>query len=80
VSGAPDKSGHTHSHGRKAAGGPDDGAGPDWYRVMDVLVWVGVAAVAVIGIEWLFGKMVRESIASGASRYLKKHADANTPE
>jgi hypothetical protein len=68
-----------HSHTKAKAGGPDDGAGPDWFRVLDVVIWVSVAAIAVMGIEWLIGRAIRESIASGASRYLKKTADA-TPE
>jgi hypothetical protein len=63
--------GHTHA---KKVGGPDDGAGPDWFRVLDVVIWVSVAAIAVMGIEWLIGRAIRESIAASASRYLKKTA------
>jgi hypothetical protein len=47
---------------------------------MDILVWVGVAAIVVIGAEWFFGKIIRESIAAGASRYLRKVDAGATPE
>lgn len=71
----PKSHGHTH-RSKREAGGPDDGAGVDWFRVLDIAVWVSVAVIAVMGAEWLIGRVIRESLASGASRYLKKETDA----
>jgi hypothetical protein len=56
------------SHSHDATGGPDDGA-VDWFRYLDVLVWVSVALIAAIALEWLLGYIVREQITRGADRY-----------
>lgn len=63
--------GHDHKHG-----GPDDGADEAWFRVLDIAVWVSVAVITVLAAEWLIGHYVRESIANGAARHLKKVAPA----
>lgn len=74
MSGGSDRS---HSHSRaKPAGGPNDG-GFDWFNVLDVAVWASVAVIAVIGIEWLAGRVLRERIAAGAEKYIHKQADNN---
>lgn len=70
----PEPRGHTHRRA-PSAGGPDDGAGFDWFKVLDVAVWVSVAVIAVMGIEWLIGRVIRESLAAGAQRYLSKRAE-----
>lgn len=69
-------SGKGHSHGPrgKSAGGPDDGGEFDWFAVLDVAVWAAVAVIAFVGIEWLIGRVIRENMAAGASKYLKQHA------
>ena len=63
--------GHTH------AGGPNDGADRggyslDWFRVLDVVVWVAAALITAMGVEWFIGYLVREKIARGADKYLAK--------
>jgi hypothetical protein len=54
------------------AGGADDGAGADWFHVLDVAVWVAVGVIAVIAAEWFVGYLVREKISRGAGRYLQR--------
>jgi hypothetical protein len=68
--------------GRRASGG-DQGDehdhGPvDWFQVLDVAVWVAVAVVLAIGADLLFGKIMRERLARGASRYLAKMTAGQT--
>lgn len=55
---------HSHPHG-----GPDDG-GFDWFKVLDIAVWTAVFIIAVLGFEWLVGKVIRERIAAGAAKHL----------
>lgn len=71
----PEK-GKAHSHPK---GGPDDGAvtGIDWFKVLDVAVWVCVGVIAIMGVEWLVGKVIRESVTAGANRILQKAAPAS---
>lgn len=57
-----------HSH--EPAGGPDDGGGFDWWRAADYAIWAAVGVVAIIGIEWLVGYVIREKISRGADRFL----------
>jgi len=64
-----------HQHGTPP--GASDGAdqlGFDWWRALDLAVWAAVAVIAVLGIEWLVGTVVRERIAAGANRLLVKAA------
>jgi hypothetical protein len=64
----------------KPAGGPDDGAAVvDWWKIADIAVWVAVAVVAALAVEWLMGAVVRENIATGFRRYLARES-AGTPE
>ncbi len=58
-------------HSREPAGGPDDGAF-DWFKILDILVWVAVAAIAIMGVEYLLGWVARERIATKAQQYLAK--------
>jgi len=67
--------GKAHSH-RKPAGGPDDGAGLDWFKMLDVAVWVAVGFIAIMGVEWLVGRVLRESVTAGANRILQKASPA----
>ncbi len=60
--------GHDHQHA--AAGGPDDGAGIDWFKALDVVVWVSVAVITILAAEWIVGYLAREALARGADRYL----------
>jgi hypothetical protein len=65
----------SRTHDEKAAGGADDGAPTvDWWQVLDIAVWVAVALIVAIAAEWLIGSLVRERIARGAQRYLRKEA------
>lgn len=57
--------GHTH---QQPAGGPNDGAF-DWFRVLDVIIWVSVILIAVLALEWFTGLVVREKIARGADKF-----------
>lgn len=60
---------------RKPAGDQGDAhthGAVDWFKVLDVAVWVAVVVVVVIGAEMLVGKVVRERIARDAGRYLAK--------
>lgn len=58
---------------RKPAGGPNDGAGEfDWFKVLDYAVWGAVGLLVILAVEWLAGKVTRESLARGASRHLAK--------
>lgn len=57
--------GHTH-------GGPDDGAEANWFKFLDVLVWVAVAAIVILGAEWLVGYITREKLGRQAERFLAK--------
>lgn len=50
----------------------------DWFKVLDVAVWVAVAVIGAIALEWFVGFVVRERIARGANRYLAAKADAGT--
>lgn len=52
----------------------DDQSDP--FRALDVLIWGSVAVIAVIALEWFAGKVIRERIARGATRYLKTRATA----
>ena len=59
-------------HGHDHTGGPDDGAF-DWFRILDMLVWVAVAAIVIMSVEYLLGWMARERIARQAQRFLVKN-------
>jgi len=63
-------SGDSHVH----QGVTDSGEYAHWFRILDVLVWLSVAVIFAIGIEWMVGYVVREKIARGADRYLAKVA------
>lgn len=54
--------------------------GPDWFRALDIIVWVAVAVIAAVGIEWFVGYLTREKIAAGASRYLDRVRTAKGEE
>ena len=61
----------------RAAGHQDSGEGErgdafDWFRVLDIAVWVAVTVVVVIGLEMLVGRFVRERIARDATRYIER--------
>jgi hypothetical protein len=62
-----------HAH---PEGGPDDGSAFDWFRVLDVLVWVAVVVIVILGTEWFVGRLVREKIAGQAQRFLAKQPAA----
>lgn len=84
MSGSGDKrQGHSHSGGndrrRKSAGGPEDGAF-DWFNVFDWFIWAAVGVVVFMALEFFIGKIVREKIAGGASKYLKDREAAQTSE
>lgn len=66
-----------HPHARRESGETDGGF--DWFAVLDVAVWAAVAVIAVVGIEWLIGHVIRESLASGAGKYLKKQSQQEKP-
>ncbi len=57
---------------RPAAGGPEDGAEPTWFKYLDVAIWIMVIVAAGLAIEWLVGRQARESVAKGAERFLAK--------
>ena len=61
----PVRARHTH-------GGPADGAGADWFKFLDVLVWVAVAAIVILGAEWLAGYLMREKLGRQAERFLTR--------
>lgn len=69
------RDGHQHGRRKPATGGPDDGAGFDWFAMLDVAVWAAVAVIGVLALEWLIGKVIRDNIAAGATKYLKKQAE-----
>lgn len=52
----------------------DDGHehGIDWFRGLDMIVWVAVIIILTMGVEWLLGRYIRERMASGAQKYLAK--------
>jgi hypothetical protein len=61
--------GHSHQ--------PADGdGGADWFKVLDIAVWVAVVLLVVMAAEWVAGRIVRERIARGAARHLAKAAPA----
>lgn len=73
-------SGNNHDHGRrqeKPKG--DDSQGFDWFAIMDVAIWAAVAIITVVGIEWLVGHVIRESLAAGASKHLKRQVELGKP-
>jgi hypothetical protein len=49
-----------------------DHGGVDWFAVLDTVVWLAVGVVLIIGAEMLVGKVVRERIAAGAEKYLRR--------
>lgn len=51
-------------------------AGLDWWRLLDALVWVSVGILAILAIEWMFGKFVREKLAGEAAKHLRAAAVA----
>lgn len=54
-----------HGHGHESA--------PiDWWAIFDALVWIAVGLIVVLGAEWLFGKVIRERIASQAQQFLAR--------
>lgn len=50
----------------------DDGHSHDAPAWVDLVVWVSVALVVVLAAEWFMGRMARESIAAGATRFLRQ--------
>jgi hypothetical protein len=58
-----DRQDQDHEHG-----------GVDWWVIADALVWTAVVVVAVLALEWLGGVLVRERIARGAEKLLKRTA------
>jgi len=64
---------HTHE------GGPDDGA-YDWFKILDIVVWVSVALITCMAVEWLIGVVVRERISRGAARHLAKVGAPSVPD
>lgn len=69
--------GHRHGREDQAAGGPDDGAF-NWFKVLDILVWVAVALIVALAAEWFTGLVVREKIARGADKMLAAAAAKKT--
>lgn len=59
--------GHTH----------DEGEPRDWFAVLDVVVWVAVVVLVIMAVEWLAGYLVREKLARGAQRFLRKESPAD---
>lgn len=53
------------------AGGPDDGE-IDWFKWLDIAVWIAVTIIVILAVEWLAGHIIRETIARGAQRHLAK--------
>lgn len=53
---------------------------PDWFRVLDVVVWVSVAVIVIMAVEWIGGAIIRETIARQAQRFLRKSAGASSAE
>lgn len=45
-----------------AAGAQHSHQDPDWFKVLDTLVWVSVAVVVIIAVETFAGDMLREKI------------------
>lgn len=51
---------------------------PIW---VDLAVWVAVALVVVFATEWLVGRMARESVSTGAMKFLRQQpAPAGDPQ
>jgi len=48
--------------------------GFDWFRVLDIAIWISVALIAVIAAEQFVGYLVRERIARGADKLLAASA------
>lgn len=64
--------GHDHQH-------EADGRKPfDWFTMLDILVWVSVVLILILGAEWAYGTFVRERISREAGRYLARHAESKT--
>lgn len=63
--------GHRHDDDGQGQGG-----GVDWFKTVDVIVWVAVAIIVCLGAEWLIGYLVREKIARGADKLLARVAAA----
>jgi hypothetical protein len=61
-----------HEH---EAGGPDDGA-PDWFKVLDIMVWAAIVILVALAAEWAWGTIVRERLARQAGRFLEKSTPA----
>lgn len=53
-----------------------DDEGVDWFKWLDILVWAAVFVIAGLCLEWLFGTLARESVASGAERFLRRQEQA----
>ncbi len=53
-----------------------DGHSFDWWTIADALVWASVVIVFVLGAEYLAGALVREQLARGATKLLRRHAEA----
>lgn len=63
--------GHEHDDGQ--------GAGPGWWKVMDIFVWVAVVLIVILGTEWLVGLLIREKLAAGFDK-LRRTAAPVEPE
>lgn len=58
-----------------------DGRKPfDWFTALDILVWVSVALILILGAEWAYGTFVRERISREAGRYLARAAESKSTE
>ncbi len=43
-----------------------------WFRGLDIVVWVAVAVIAILALEWLGGYLVRERLARSFRQYLDR--------
>lgn len=54
---------HTHDQGH---------AVPTWWRGFDIVVWAAVAVIVCLGVEWLYGWILRERLTLAAEKaYLR---------
>ena len=56
------KPAHTHD---------GDGEPFDWFKLFDIVVWVAVAVIVILGIEWAFGAAIRARLGREAETFLK---------
>lgn len=53
---------------------PDHAHNEGFWEALDIVVWVTVGLLFILAIEWFVGRMVRERIASGATKFLRQQA------